>query len=56
MFSAVEHVLQNGDGEIQNLIWGGLLEDIQNIASHRSFSPDVFRVWLGRKASSPGMK
>jgi len=47
LFSAVEHVLQNGDGEIQNLIWVGLLEDIQNIASHRSFGPDVFRVWLG---------
>jgi len=47
LFSAVEHVLQSGDAEIQNLIWVGLLEDIQNIASHRSFGPDVFRVWLG---------
>jgi len=33
--------------EVQNLIWVGLLEDIQNIASHRSFTPDVFRAWLG---------
>jgi hypothetical protein len=46
LFSAVELVLQNGDSEIQNLIWVGLLEDIQNIASHRSFGPNVFRVWL----------
>src|SRR5207244_2351427 len=28
-------------------IWVGLLEDIQNIASHRSFGPDIFRLWLG---------
>lgn len=47
LFSAVELVLQNGDSEIQNLIWVGLLEDIQNIAGHRSFGPDVFPVWLG---------
>ena len=47
LFSAVERVLNDGDGEVQNLIWVGLLEDLQNIASHRSFSPDVFRAWLG---------
>jgi hypothetical protein len=47
LFSAVEHVLQKGDSEIKNLIWVGLLEDIQNIASHRRFGPDVFRKWLG---------
>jgi hypothetical protein len=47
LFSAVEGVLQNGDSDVQNLIWVGLLEDIQNIASHRSFGPDVFRAWLG---------
>jgi hypothetical protein len=47
LFSTVERVLQNGDSEVQNLIWVGLLEDIQNIASHRSFGPDVFRAWLG---------
>jgi hypothetical protein len=47
LFSAVERVLRNGDSEVQNLIWVGLLEDIQNIASHRSFGPDVFRSWLG---------
>lgn len=47
LFSAVEHVLQSGDAEIQNLIWVGLLDDIQNIASHRSFGPDMFRAWLG---------
>lgn len=47
LFSAVERVLQNGDSEVQNLIWVGLLEAIQNIASNQSSSPDVFRAWLG---------
>jgi len=47
LFPAVERVLQNGGEEVQNLIWVGLLEDIQNIASHRSFGPDVFIPWLG---------
>jgi hypothetical protein len=47
LFSAVERVLTSGDSEVQNLIVVGLLEDIQNIASHRSFGPDVFRGWLG---------
>lgn len=50
LFSAVERVLENGDREVQNLIWVGLLEDIQNIASHRSFGPDVFRTWLGSQS------
>jgi hypothetical protein len=50
LFSSIERVLGNGDGEVQNLIWVGLLEDIQNIASHRSFGADVFRVWLGPKS------
>jgi hypothetical protein len=47
LFSAVESVLQNADSELQSLIGVGLFEDIQNIASHRSFGPAVFRPWLG---------
>lgn len=50
LFSAVELVLQSGDAEIQNLIWVGLLEDIQNVSSHRSFGQDVFRVYLGPRS------
>jgi hypothetical protein len=50
LFSSIERVLGDGDSEVQNLIWVGLLEDIQNIASRRSFSADVFRVWLGPKS------
>jgi hypothetical protein len=46
-FSAVESVLQHADTELQNLIWVGLFEDMQNIASHRKFGFGVFRTWLG---------
>jgi hypothetical protein len=47
LFSTVESVLLNDDEELQNLIWVGLFENIQNIASHRTFDADVFRAWLG---------
>ncbi len=47
LFSSIDEVLGSGDSEIQNLIQVGLLEDIQNIASHRHFGPDVFCEWLG---------
>jgi len=50
-FSAVELILCNADSELQNLIWVGLFEDIQNIASHRSFGPGVFALGWARKAS-----
>lgn len=47
LFAAVESLYQTGDLEIQNLIWFGLFEGIQNIASHRPFGSAVFRPWLG---------
>jgi hypothetical protein len=46
-FSAVELLLGDADSELQNLIWVGLFEDVQNIASHRSFGLGVFRAQLG---------
>jgi len=47
LFSAVESVLQNPDREIKNLVWVGLFENMQNVASHRAFGSPVFRNWLG---------
>jgi hypothetical protein len=47
LFSAIELVLQNADSEVQNLLWVGHFESIQNVASHRSFGASVFRPWLG---------
>jgi hypothetical protein len=56
LFPAVESTLQIPDKELQNLIWVGLFESIQNVASHHSFEADVFCTWLGPQAWSPGMK
>jgi hypothetical protein len=47
LFAEVEHLMKSGDAETQNVIVAGLFEDIQNIASHRMSSFDVFFQWLG---------
>ncbi len=49
-FSAVESVLGRADPEVENLVAVGLFEDIQNIASHRSFGAEPFRDWLGPRS------
>ena len=46
-FGAVEHLLSHGDHATRELIVIGLLEDLQNVASHRSFGYGVFLSWLG---------
>lgn len=46
LFKAVEALLENPDPELENLIAVGLLEDIQNVASHRNFGAAPFRQWL----------
>jgi hypothetical protein len=51
LFSAVEASLLNPTPEFENLITVGLLEDIQNIASHREFGADGFRQWLGPRSA-----
>lgn len=43
IFQEVERFLP----QLENLLGVGLLEDIQNIASHRSFGAAVFVPWLG---------
>jgi hypothetical protein len=50
LFSVIELLLQNPDPEVENLITVGLLEDIQNIASHREFGANAFRHWLGTRS------
>ena len=50
LFRAVEALLQNPDPELENLIAVGLLEDIQNVASHRDFGAAPFRQWLGPRS------
>ena len=47
VFALLEKCLAEGDELVQNLVTVGLIEDIQNIASHRPFGPQVFYEWLG---------
>src|SRR5688500_8494467 len=41
-FAAVERMLLEGDEEVRALATVGLLEDLQNIASHEPFGADAF--------------
>ncbi len=49
VFSLVEQLLADGDEETRVIITIGLIEDIQNIASHTEFGSGVFIRWLGPK-------
>jgi len=49
LFASVEALLHSPSPELENLIIVGLLEDIQNVASHRDFGAAPFRDWLGPK-------
>jgi hypothetical protein len=46
-FALVERCLAEGDDPTRELVMVGVIEDIQNIASHRQFGPGVFVKWLG---------
>ncbi len=50
-FAWAEQVLEEGEDDAQALISAGLLESLQNVASHESFGPDVFRGWLGPRST-----
>jgi hypothetical protein len=50
LFTTVEALLHKPDPELENLITVGLLEDVQNVASHREFGAGVFRQWLGPRS------
>lgn len=46
-FALLERCFAEGDEQAKELAAIGIIEDIQNIASHRSFGPWVFYEWLG---------
>jgi hypothetical protein len=46
-FAVLERCLIEGDKEARDLATIGVIEDIQNIASHRHFGAGVFVAWLG---------
>ena len=50
LFASVEALLHNPSPELENLITVGLLEDIQNVASHRDFGAAPFLQWLGPRS------
>ena len=47
VFAALERCFAEGDAEAQNLAAVGVVEGIQNVASHRPFGAEVFLPWLG---------
>ena len=49
-FALLERCLAEGDQQATGLATIGVIEDIQNIASHRSFGPWVFYEWLGPRS------
>lgn len=46
-FALLERCLAEGDAAVREFVMIGLIETMQNIASHRPFGPDVFVEWLG---------
>lgn len=46
-FGHIERCLLEGDEEAVNLVTVGVIEGIQNIASHRPFGSQPFIAWLG---------
>src|SRR6185295_7464142 len=52
VFAVLERCLIEGNDNVQNLVTVGVLEDIQNIASHRPMGPLVFYKWLGPKSQA----
>ena len=46
-FAVLEACLAEANDQVRNLVMEGVIEDIQNIASHRAFGPSVFCRWLG---------
>jgi hypothetical protein len=51
-FAVLERCLLEGDEKAKELATVGIIEDIQNIASHRPFGPSVFYEWLGPESQA----
>ena len=49
-FGAIEAILADADEDARGLVIVGVLETVQNNASHEPFGPDVFLPWLGPRA------
>jgi hypothetical protein len=51
-FALLERCVSDGDEQASERAVIGIIEDIQNIGSHRSFGPWVFYEWLGPQSRS----
>jgi len=51
-FALLERCVDEGDEQAKELAIIGIIEDIQNIASHRSFGSGVFYEWLSPQSRS----
>jgi hypothetical protein len=52
VFALLERCLAEGDDTARELAVVGIIEDIQNIATHRHFGPRVFCAWLGPESQA----
>ena len=50
-FALLERLIVEGSPHVRELAIVGVLEDVQNIASHYSFGFKVFEPWLGKESS-----
>ena len=48
-WDVVESMVQSSDPQVKDLAIIGLIEDVQNIASHQPHGYSVFEPWLGSK-------
>jgi hypothetical protein len=46
VFAVVEHLLHEGNHDVQEAVTVGLLEDVQNFAGHRKIDHALFRPFL----------
>lgn len=49
-FAVIEQLVIDGDAEVRDLAVIGILESLQNLASHRAFGYEVFETWLGPRS------
>ena len=47
LFGLIEEMIASGDSKLAELATVGFIEDLQTLASHQPFGPDVFKAWLG---------
>jgi hypothetical protein len=55
-FDVLERLVIEGDHDVFGLATVGLIEDIQNVASHTQFGYSVFEKWLAPRSKGEWLK